>query len=193
MKRNFRNVEIQLMTLRIIINLSEHSTGDAQVLETKAHRSCAFLTSEANTIVPIVTESLHAHANEKDIQLEGCKILYILSTNAENVSILSNYGGIGAARTIIAAGESNPVLQRMGLSVLGVLMTSGNQNLTEIIPPKDGNPIKIKTVVCSDPWVCILTLLFVFLWFVCSLYFFFVFPSSFFPFLLRSIEMYGNV
>ena len=172
------------MTLRIIINLSEHSTGDEQVIETKEHRSCAFLTSEASTIVPIVTESLHAHANEKDIQLEGCKILYILSTNAENVSILSNYGGIGAARTIIAAGESNPVLQRMGLSVLGVLMTSGNQNLTEIIPPKDGKPIKIKTVegslfrlycLYSHFFVCFRLVVF-----LCPTCPFFLFPFSFF-------------
>jgi hypothetical protein len=145
MKSNFRNVEIQLTSLRTITNMScpeanhyKHTGLTPASLiarqELSARRT-VFLTTRAKYIVPIITETLHAHAKERNIQHEGCQILLLLAENEKNIDMMSRNGGIGAARTIIASSENDLTVQKDGLTLLSKLMVA--DGFHEIVPPKD--------------------------------------------------------
>ena len=148
MKHNFRNVEIQLTSLRTIGHLSqiyaiyenstfttEYSSFTTEELQSLQYSCGSFLSLRATNIVPIITEALHAHVDEKDIQHEGCLLLLKLAGHSENINMMSRGGGIGAARTIIASSDTNSVIQKNGLTLLSQLMVA--DGFCEIIPPKD--------------------------------------------------------
>jgi hypothetical protein len=123
MKHNLANVEVHLTAMRTLSLLAATSIDEKS------------LSQRASSIVPIITESLLSHAEDKDIQKEGCLILGRLASDASNISIISRFGGIGAARTIIDASENDPDLQRMALTLLTKLMLS--DDFKDVIPPKE--------------------------------------------------------